>query len=378
MRPVSDTWKRTVTGSHQMAARARLVTPGQTGTNPGPLKEDGSPEYELQLLDGDVEFDATAEVRATVDCTVLADWPDSDADALNTFGGMELYLERGIVYGDGAKEWVSLGYYRLDELDQPDAPSGPIAIQAPDRMAQIIDERLPFPRQYLASTTVRAVVEDLVLEVYPSAEIVFEGVNPDVSIGGAMVVEEDRYGFLIELAKAHGCTMFWDYAGQFVMRPVPDIGGEPVADLTDGAHGVLVRVGRKKSRRAAYNGFVATGEQTSSESPPVRQLVVDDDPASPTMWGGSFGRVPKFFSSSFITNDDQAIRAAEAMRTRETGVPYTVSFGQVPNPALEPLDPVRVRFSERGAELHVLDRMTIPLTVDGVMTASTRAKTRAV
>ncbi|NUR80726.1 MAG: DUF5047 domain-containing protein [Dermatophilaceae bacterium] len=377
MRPVSDTWKRTVTSSHQTAARARLVTPGQTGTNPGPLDSEGKPKFLLALESGDVEFDPTAEVRANADCVVTAAWPASASAELNTYGAMELFLEKGIVYGDGATEWVSLGYYRLDELDQPDAPNGPIAIQAPDRMQQIIDERLPFPRQYDAAATIRAVVEDLVQEVYPSAVVVIEGFDPDVAIGVSQIVEQDRYGFLIEIAKARGCTMYFDYDGSFVMRPVPELGGEPVAYLTDGRDGVLVKVSRKLSRRGAYNGFVATGEQ-SGDLPPVRQLVVDDDPSSPTVWGGTFGRVPKFFSSSFITTDEQAYTAAAAMRTRETGVPYTVRFGKVPNPALEPLDPVGIRYSERGMEFHVLDKLSIPLAADGVMTGSTRAKTRTV
>lgn len=377
MRPVSDTWKQTVTGSHQMNARARLVTPGQTGTNPGPLNADGSPKFALKLEGGDVQFDPTAEVRANVDCRISADWPASVSAELNTYGAMELFVERGIVYGDSATEWVSLGYYRLDDLEQKVAPFGLIDVQSPDRMQQIIDERLPFPRQYDAAATIRAVVEDLVQEVYPSAVVVIEGFNPDVAIGTSQIVERERYDFLIEIAKAHGCTMFFDYNGEFVMKPVPDIGGEPVAYITDGADGVLVSVGRRLSRRGAYNGFVVTGEQ-SGDVPPVRQLVVDDDPYSPTRWGGPFGKVPKFFSSSFITTDEQAYSAGVAMRTRETGVPFTVSFGQVPNPALEPLDPVGVRYSERGTELHVLDRMSIPLTTDGVMTASTRAKTRVV
>jgi hypothetical protein len=377
MRPVSKTWQRTVTGSHQMAARVRLCTPGQTGTNPGPHKDDGSPLYQLQLLNGDVEFDARAEVRATIDCTVMADWPSTPFGPLNTYGGMELFAERGIVYGDGVTEWVSLGYYRVDDLLQEDAPSGPIAIQGPDRMQQVIDERLPEPRQYDSTATIRAVVEDLVQEVYPSAVVTLEGFNPDVAIGTAQVVEVDRYEFLLEIAKAHGCTMYFDYRGEFVMRPVPALGGTPVAYINDGAHGVLVRVGRRLSRRGAYNGFVASGEQ-AGDVPPVRRLVVDDNPDSPTFWGGPYGRVPKFFSSSFITTEDQAYNAAAAMRTRETGVPYAVNFGLVPNPALEPLDPVGIRYSGRGGELHILDTLSIPLTVDGVMTGTTRAKATVV
>ena len=375
MRDVSDLWETTVTSTHQMSARARLVTAGQTGTNPGPLQDNGRPLYELPLLAGDAQFDPSAEIRSTVDCQVLWDWPTSANSELNVFRRMELFVERGIVYGDGATEWVGLGYYDLGDLDQQDVARGPIDIAGQDRMGLLIESRLPFPRQYNAATTIRAVIEDLVFEVYPTVTIVIEGWNPDVAVGYSMVVEEDRYGPLNEIAKAHGCTLFFDYQGRFVMRPVPALGTSPVAHIRSGQNGTLVRAGRRLTNRDVKNGFVVTGEQ-SSDVDPVRVLVTDDDPASPTMWGGPFGRIPKFFSSSFITTEEQARNAAIAMRTRETGVPYTVSFGLVPNPALEPLDPVGIVFDERGTELHVIDRLTIPLTVQGAMTGTTRAKTR--
>lgn len=375
MRNVSPAWKTTVTSTFQMNTRARLVTPLQSGTNPGPLKDDGKPLYELPILDGDVAFDPTAEIRSNVDCAVQWPWPSSKDSPLNIYGRMELFVESGVVYGDGATEWVGLGYFRLNDLDQRPAPTGPISIKAPDRMEHLIRWRLPFPRQYDSASTIRAVIQDLVNEVYPGVPVVIEGFNPDVAIGYSMVVEEDRYGPLIEIAKSHGCTMFFDYQGRFLMRPVPDIGAPPVAYIRSGRNGTLVEAARGLSNTTAYNGFVATGEQ-ASDVDPVRVLVTDDNPNSPTYWGGPFGKIPKFFSSSFIVSEDQARTAATAMRTRETGVPYTVTFGAVPNAALEPLDPVGVVFSETGTELHVLDKLSIPMTAKGRMTGTTRSKPR--
>lgn len=372
MRTVSSAWKSAVQSSHGMSARARLVTPLQTGTNPGPLLANGRPQYELPIEWGDVAFDPKAEVRANVDCGVLWDWPSRNSSPLHIFRQYELFIESGIVHGDGATEWVGLGYYDLSELDQPQL-NAPIAIKAPDRMKLLIKSRLAFPRQYSATATIRSVVEDLVHEVYPGVAVVLEGFNADNAVGYSMIVEEDRYGPLNEVAKAYGCTMFFDYQGRFVMRPVPAVGAAPVATIRSGQNGTLVRLGRRLSNEDVYNGFVATGEQ-AGDRPPVRVLVTDDDPSSPTRWGGPFGRIPKFFSSSFIVTEDQALTAATAMRTRETGVPYTVNFGLVPDASLEPLDPVGVVFVDHGTELHVLDELVIPLTAKGVMTGTTRAR----
>lgn len=375
MRAVSDAFKTLITGSHQMVSRARLVTPGQEGTNPGPFKTDGSPLYALSIEDGDVTFDPKAEIRSTVDILVLADWPTSNADPLHIYGGMELFVERGVAYGDSVKEWVSQGYFRILRFDQDSAPGGPISVGASDRMSAIINARLTAPRQYLASATTRQVIEALVHEVYPAATVVLEGFNPDVALGAAQVVERDRYAFLNEIAKANGCTMFFDYLGRFVMRPVPDPAtSPPVWEVHHGRKGVIVRISKTLDTASVFNAVVAEGEQ-ASEDPPVRGVVYDDDPASPTRWGGPFLFVPRFFSSSFLKTVDQCVSAARAMLVRSIGVPYTISFGMVPNPALEPLDVVRVRYSDRHrAELHVLDRMVLPLSANGVEQISTRVQ----
>lgn len=377
MRPVSDKWGPTVSRSHSMVSRARLCTAGQEGTNPGPHAADGSPALELGIVDGDVEFDPTAEIRASATVTVSAPWPASESSELNPYGAYELFLERGVVYGDGSREWVSLGYYRLSVLDQEDAPDGDIVITAPDRMAQIIDDRLEEPRQYGSATAIRVVVEDLVHEVYPDCTVTIEGFDPDVAIGSAHIVERERYSFLNEIAKSHGCVMFFDYDGAFVMRPVPE-SGAPVAKITHGSGGVLVRISRKISREGVFNVAVAIGEQIG-DADPARGVARDDNPSSPTRWDGPLGHITRFYESSFLLTDVQAHQAAVAMLARVLGLPYTVDFEQVPNPALEPLDTVLVAYSDRSAvELHVLDRMSIPLVATRTMKAASRLQPRRV
>lgn len=370
MRPVSPLWKATVSSSHHMIARARLCTAGQEGTNPGPFNDDGTPKFQLSIVDGDVEFDASAEIRATTDLTVAAEWPADIASELNPYGAYDLFVERGVVHGDGSREWVSLGYYRIDDLEQAEAPSGPITIAAPDRMAQILDERLEEPRQYDASASIRFLVEDLVHEVYPGLTVTIEGFDPDVALGTSRIVDENRYEFLNDIAKAHGCVMHFDYDGTFVMKPVPEP-TLPVATVSGGPGGVLVRRRRRLTRKGLYNAVVANGEQVGEEDP-VRGVARNTNPLSPTRWGGPFGHVPRLYDSSFLKTDEQCQNAAQAMLDRITGLPYTVSFEQVPNPALEPLDPVSIE-----GELHVLDRMSIPLIATRTMRAETRAQPRS-
>uniref|UniRef100_UPI003F4A1790 DUF5047 domain-containing protein n=1 Tax=Amycolatopsis thermoflava TaxID=84480 RepID=UPI003F4A1790 len=165
MRPVSDRFLTTVRGSHAMAARARVCAPGQVGVNPLGV--------EIPIVSGDVQLDATADIRGTLDLTTEWDWP-ADPGGLLTPYGNELYVERGIVYGDGGTEWVGQGYYRLYDVDQDAAPKGQITIAARDRMSGIIDARPLAPMEFGAGTSVAAIFDFVVGEVYPGAVILFD------------------------------------------------------------------------------------------------------------------------------------------------------------------------------------------------------------
>ena len=363
MRPVSDAFLETLRGSHRMVARAKVVTGFPTGVNP-----DGEP---VPILDGDVVFDASAKIRSTLDLTVPGTyWPDTP-DALLAPYGNELFIERGIVVAGGSATWVSQGYFRIETPEQDEAPDGVVRVAAKDRMAGIIDARLEAPIQFLPNTSVQTVFNTLVLDVYPTATIEFDFDAAATTFPGNHVCERDRYEFLAEIVKALGKIWHWDYRGVLVVRDAPSP-ASPVWEVNAGRRGVLVSMGRERTREGVYNAYVAQGEAPGTDTV-VRAVARDLTPSSPTRWGGPFGKVPAFFSSPFITTQGQAAAAAAAMLRRQVGLPYSVNFASVPNPALEPLDPVRLVYSPRKrAEVHVLDRITIPLTADRALTASTR------
>lgn len=377
MRPVSAGFLRTVRGSHVMRSRAKVCAPGQTGTQPAGT--------EIPILGGDVQTEAAilggtrvtgATVRASLDMVTEGSlWPYKATDLLAPFGN-EIYAERGIAFGNGVVEWVGLGYFRIYTPDQDKAPDGPIGIVARDRMSGLADARMLQPRQFTAATTVGTVVSNLVTEVYPAAVIEWDDATSATLLGRSMIVEEDRFAFLADLIAAYGKTWAWDYRGHLVIASPPDV-AEPEYAIDAGVDGVLVSMARDISREGTYNGVVATGEGADTNDP-VRGVAVDNDPSSPTYWNGPFGKVPRYYSSPFITTTQQAKDAASAILLQSLGVPYNVSFGTVPNPALEALDPVVVaypRTSRSGSmrlETHVLEHITVPLVADGVMTARTK------
>lgn len=372
MLPVSDAFLAAVRGSHRIVSRARVITPGVTGANPAGV--------DLRILDGSVTLDATADVRGSLDLTVVEPWPDGNTTADLVPYGTEVAISRGIVFGNGAIERAPLGIYRLVTVEQDDAPAGALRISAQDRMSGIVEARMLTPVSYAASETFGEVVTELVEAVYPAAVIEWDDASDLEPIGRKVVVEEDRYGFLRELVTSLGKVFFWDYRGVLVIRDPPDP-TVPVWDVDAGASGVLVEASRALSREEVYNAVVATGEALDDVAPPLG-IAYDLDPTSVTYWNGDFGKVPRRFSSPFITTNAQAVKAAQNMLAEALGLPYAVDLSVVPNPALEPLDVVRVTYPPDRTrspavrqETHVLDVLTIPLNPAGTLTASTRLQT---
>jgi len=368
VRPVSAAFLRTVRGSHTMAARARVCETFQTGTDP-----DGT---EIPILAGDVISDANSDVRSTLDLVTAGHgmWPTSHGNLLLAPYGNEILVERGVKFGNGVTEWVSLGYYRIQTPDQATTPDGPIRISARDRMAGLIDGRLLAPAQFTASQTYGDVVEQLVLQVYPNATIEWDDTTDVDTLGRALVAEEDRFGFLADLVTSRGKIWYWDHRGVLVIRDPPDV-DVPVFDVDAGKGGVLVAASRQLTRERVYNAVVAFGEATDTAAP-ARATAINGDSNSPTYFSGPFGPVPRFFASPLLTSNAEAAKAAETILRRQLGLPYVVDFSAVPNPALEPWDPVRIRYSSKvGIETHIIDRITIPLVAAAPMTATTREQT---
>ncbi len=359
MRPVTDAFLRTLRGSHRVVVDARVCTTFQTGTNPVGTT--------IPVVAGDVQLDGTADIRSTLDLTTSGDWPASPSGLFAPYGN-EVFVRRGIAYGGGAMEYCPLGYFRITTPEQ-DTFRGPIRISGQDRMAGIIDARLPAPVQYPATTTAGTVVSGLITQVYPGATIEWDDDTDTRQLGRALVSQDDRYGFLNDLITSLGKIWYWDHRGVLVITAVPDT-TTPVWTVDSGRGGVLVSLSRSLTRTGVYNGVVASGEATDT-APPATALAVDDNPASPTYWYGKFGPVPMFYSSPLITTVAQATSAARTLLTKQLGAPYSVSFTASPNPALEPWDCVQLRYPGRG-ERHVLKTVTVPLTAEGAVQCATR------
>lgn len=353
-----------VSGSHSAKFRARLLTTFQTGEDPSGM--------DMLLTAGSAEFDATADIRGSGSVTVIGEWPRATDLSLGPYGS-EMFLARGVDTGADGVLWAPLGYFRISETTQPDAAKGPIQLNLEDRMSTIIDSRFLQPRQWLTGTTVDDIVTEVVTEVYPSAVITWDDDSNLSQLGRSLIAEESRFEVLQTLADGLGKIFYWNEVGELTFLTVPDE-SVPLWSVKAGTGGVMVNTDRSLSREGVYNAVVVTGEG-ADQLTPVRAVAFDAQQSSPTFFGGPFGRVPRFYSSPFITTQEQAIGAAQSLLRRSLGAPYDVGLSAVPNPAVRPYDVLRVVYNDGNRELHIAERVTIPLDVVSTISIATRQST---
>lgn len=353
-----------VSGSHTARFRCVAVNGFQTGDSPTGT--------DLRLIDGEVELDATADIRGAGSVTLAEPWPRVRNRSLSVFGA-EVFVARGVDLGASGTLWAPLGYYRISENEQGDAAKSPVSLTLDDRMATIIDSRFMAPRQWLQGTSVGDIVDEVVLEIYPQAQIVYDDDSYLSELGRSLIAEESRYEVLTTLADGLGKVVYWDGEGQLRFESIPDE-DTPIWTVGAGYKGVMVDSKRSLSRDGVYNAVVVIGEG-ADEMTPVRAVAFDAQESSPTFFGGPFGQVPRFYNSPFITTQFQAENAAVNLLRQSLGAPYDVGVSAVPNPALKPYDVIRVVYNDGTRELHIVEKVSIPLTNDASLDVSTRQST---
>lgn len=372
MRPVSAKFLTAITASHRIIVEVDVLSPGLAS---------GDADTVLATLPtvmgGGVTLDASAQVRGRVDLTIVDDGtlglvPSHPSDLLAPYGN-ELHVKRGVRYADGTEELVSLGKFRIDECGVDDSSQGlVITLTGQDRAARVIDARFEEPYDlaegFLIGDAINDTLDAVLITIDPTLETDSDATVPH------LIAEEgsDRWQFVTDIARAAGMRLYFNGDGNLALAP--DVsGGDQVVTLAEGHDGVLVTAGRKWDRTGAYNAVIATGENTG-ETVPARGVAIDNDSASPTYYYGPFGRVPRFYQSSFLATNAQAADAAASLLQQQLGTTQRVDFGTYCNPALEPDDIVRITRLRAGVdENHIVQSINIPLTPDGMTTGTTRA-----
>ena len=356
MYPVSDRFLARLAESHRVATQVQLfLTNGDV--------------VELEHTGGSVTVDRSQAIRRTCTVTVAdpALIPRSPSDQLASYGA-RLRITRGIDYGDGTSELVPLGVFRLDSVDG-DVSEGPVTLQGKGLEAIVADDK--FTEPYKASGTAVGAVTALIQRSIPAADVI--SLVVDTPIGSRVYdVEADPWAGAQEIAAAAGAEVYANADGVFVIAALPNVLTTPPVWAVEAVEGgVYISGNRAMASDGVHNAVLARGENTSENVPPISYLAVDDDPGSPTYWGGPFGRRPKFVSSSAYTTLSACAQAANAELAKAKAPNASGDISSLPNPALEPGDVLRVTHEDGTRELHQVAAFTVPLDQGGDFPIST-------
>ncbi|MCA1571940.1 MAG: DUF5047 domain-containing protein [Chloroflexi bacterium] len=338
----------------------------------------------LAVGDGEVQVDRGANVRRSLSGLTIAGTdsrvlPLRAADILSVVSGNEIRPYRGIRYADGTEELMPLGIFGLADAPLEDAPDRfEVTLTGFDRSRRISRNRWDRVFQIVAGTNVIAAGQALLRDRMPG--ITFLTRTSTAHVTPELVFDEstqDPWAEAVKIFSSAGLEVYFDVDGNCVIAEEPDPnapGATKVATYGEVTGMPILSISRATSNEQVYNGVIVTGESASNPTP-VRAVAWDDDPASPTYYLGSYGKVPYFFTSQYIATEAQALAAARGRLKQVKSATEVITGRFIPNPAHEEVDIIEISRGRSGTSgLFVLDGFNIPLRASREMTLRTRKR----
>lgn len=329
---------------------------------------------DLPITDGSVTVDRGSKTRRSLSLTIAdpSYLPWNALDPLAVYG-QQLVVSRGIKFLGGATELVPLGTFRINE-PSGDVHTGPVTITGTSMESALIDDKFQAPTSTRGYGGCIEAITFLIRQTLPDSVIVnltADSRNPLCAVA-VWDAGADRWDAVTQIATAMQAEIYVDAQNRFVITDLPDVVNGAVAwDIAEGEGGTLVSSARTMSRTAVYNAVVASGENAALGNIPVSAVAVDDDPSSPTRFGGPFGKVTRAISSSLWTSTGACQSAANYALYDAVAPNIQASIASLPNPALEGNDLVRVTHVGRK-QRYLVQSVTVPLTAEGSFGISLR------
>lgn len=322
---------------------------------------------DIEFADGTVSVTARNRERRSLELTVAERlWPTLPTDPLSPYG---VWLKAFVTVSAGATRFPEIPVFagRLSKVSRV-RWSGQLRVEAVDPMWLVNRETFEVPRYVSAGARVVDVIRALLVEVYTQASLEdLTGSEVMMPVAATWDTVAGARGKAVdELAAALGAEVFarptavWPGA-DFVVRPVPAPTDPAVWVLPDGLASIVAGDEQSQSGLSVANRWIVTSERTD-EVTPIRVVVSDDNPGSPTRYGGPMGKLSDVYASALITTEAQALAAGQARLIRSLGPARTRAVRLVANPALEAGDVLGIGVDGEAPEYHVADAFDIPLT----------------
>jgi hypothetical protein len=332
------------------------VRVGDSDTDPRLLPEAGS-----------VSASLTSRVTRTMDLEVSPElYPSDPADLLSPYTAV-LKVSSGIGYPDGSREIFPVFTGRVLDVDR--AENGNVVLRCEDLAADVIGFQFEQPQPSILGNPITSEIHRLILQALPSATFGTDDVVDSTT--PTLVWDEDRGQALDDLAQAVKARWYALGDGSFVIRRYPYTAGVPVASLVDQSGGLVMTASRSVTRAGSANSVTVVSERMDGTAP-VRATARDNDPSSPTYFGGDYGKVSQIIKVQTPLTNSEAQSLAIAQLAACIALTEQWSISCTPDHTLEPGDTINASYRGVSA-VQVIDRITYPLTTEGPMELQCRS-----
>lgn len=295
------------------------------------------------VTDGSVDIDEVA-VRRSLDM-VMVD-PDgtltpSDAKDLLAPKGTEIRVYKGLAVvgtdGTPSVEYVPMGVFGIVEPEvSAHEPGTFIRVKAFDRVDAVRARRFDSPYRVAAGTPTSTAISAIVTSRLTCPVRVTTTGNTTTEV----VFDElsDPWDAIAKIAEADSMVAYFDPLGTLVVAPNEE--ADTGVEYAPGVNSLLLKASRTIKADKTYSGVIVKGEHPDSD--PVRSVLWDTDPTSPTYYLGPFGKRPYGFTSPLISTQGMADAAAATILARVTKMRQEAVLDAIGHPGHEVGDVVTI------------------------------------
>lgn len=322
----------------------------------------------VPISSGEVTANLTNRVTRSATFTMPGEWfPRTPEDALSPYAAV-VRIRAGLALGTGAE--ILLPVFTGRVYDARLNAAGTVTFRADDLAADVIAARFEQPTpssRGSAFTNQSSEFRKLVLQALPQAEFGVDDISPTRLPD--LVWDEDRGQALDDIAQSAGARWFALGDGRFVLRRFSYTPSTPVAEFLDGPRGLLSAADVSITRDGTANSVVVVSERLDGTDP-VRTIARDVSLASPTRYGGKFGRVVQVLTIQTPLTQNEATLLARTQLTGAVALTEQWDATVVADHRIEPGDTVRFRYRGMRAD-QIVDGIVYPLGT-GPMRLSSR------
>jgi hypothetical protein len=278
---------------------------------------------------GEVDIDDVAVRRSLRMSMVDVDGTLTPADAKDLLApkGTEVRVYKGLVLSDGSTEWVPLGTFGVEEPEvQAHQPGTRINLTGYDRVDAIRLRRFDAPWSVASGTPTSQAIGDIVTSRLSCPTRLATTGNTTTEV----VFDElsDPWDAVRAIAEADSMIAYFDPLGTLVVEP--DVETETGVVYQGGEGSLLLDCERTIRSDTTYSGVIV--KSSHPDIAPIRVVLWDTDPNSPTYYLGPFGKRPYGFASPLITDSGMATTAATTILARVSRMKQSITVNTIGNP----------------------------------------------